>query len=165
MQHISYLNSEDSDGGRLDEEAKAVERLIRRRRNSRTHVAFGVAAGVLGAVALCVWATVRADVAHGPDAPLSTTYAAYLAFAIVLGFAAFASAFTWLIVWNTNARVAEADRIREYHQARQVRVIQEAIGVFLRDGDRDTQGALRAVQSLINRSDTGTVTPFPRAHL
>lgn len=162
MQHIGYHNTEDSADRRIDEEAMEVERLIKRRRNSRTHILYGVLAGVLGVAALCVWTTIRADVAHNPGDPLSSDYAAYLAFAVVLGFAAFAAAFTWLIVWNTNTRVAEADRIREYHQARQVRAIQEAIGVFLRDGDRDTRGALTAVQGLIDRS--GNVAQFPRAH-
>lgn len=161
QQHIGYRGSDDSED-LCHNEAREVEQLVRRRRKNKGHIVHGVIAGALCAAALCMWATVRADVAHTPGGPLSTRYAAYLAFAIVLGVAAAASTLTWLIVWNINARAAESDRIREYHEARQMRVIREAIGVFLQDGDRDTQGALRAVQGLINRSDSSNVTQFPR---
>ncbi|WP_319462873.1 hypothetical protein [Micromonospora sp. RTP1Z1] len=57
----------------------------------------------------------------------------------MLGMTACAATLTWMIVWDGRKRAAEGDQIREYHEARQIRAIPDAIGVFLSDGDRDTE--------------------------
>ncbi|MFG1846878.1 hypothetical protein [Micromonospora carbonacea] len=152
---------------RRTEEEDEVRAILKRRQQETGHRGYGITAAILGVLALSVWIFIFADARRALHQPITQGYASFLAFSTVLGIVAGAAAFTWAIVREERRHAAEADRIREYHETRQVRALRDAITVFLRDGDRDTQGALTAVERLINSRSEGSqgnsVSWLPRA--
>lgn len=132
------LNRPDSEG-----EDRSVPR--------GSHRIFGRTAASLSFASGAVWIFTAADARHG--ASLTLGYALWLSLALALSIAASAAACTWAVLKDNRRR-----------DARQMRAIRNAVKVFLRDGDRAADGAMTAVQSLIDRSDRSNVTQFPRAH-
>lgn len=145
---------------RVTQEEVEVHRILKRRQQQTHHFAYGVVASILGATTLIVWGFIAADARRSAEEPLTQSYAAFLSFAIFLGISASASALTWAIVWDGRKQAAEDDRIREFHEDRQVRALRDAIGVFLREGDADAREAMAQAQRLINGTDGGTVHQF-----
>ncbi|WP_405099630.1 hypothetical protein [Micromonospora sp. NBC_01412] len=71
--------------------------------------------------------------------------------------AAVASLAAWAAVQDRRAQDAKADRIRAHDQARQERLIKDAVGVFLRDGDSAARELMEQTQRVINGADDGGV--------
>ncbi|MFI2663389.1 hypothetical protein [Micromonospora carbonacea] len=146
---------------RRSEEEDEVRAILKRRQKETGHRGYGITAAVLGVLALCTWIFIFADARRAFGEPITQGYAAFLAFSGVLGIAASAATFTWAIVRDERRRTAEADRIREYHEARHVRAIRDAIGVFLREGDAAALAALERTQGYLNGTDgQGVVRQF-----
>lgn len=145
---------------RLTDEEAEVHRILKRRQQQTNHLASGYVAATLGVLSLAAWMFMFADSRRAFGQPLSKGYATVLAFCIVLGVAASATACTWAIVRDGRTRAAEDDKIREHHEARQTRAIRDAIRVFLRDGDAEAQALMERTQQLFNGTDGGNVHLF-----
>lgn len=139
---------------RAQYEHDEIRELISRRRDPRVPFVYGMTAAGLSSVALLLWGVIGAVAISDPGAPQTRAFSSVVAFAAVLGVAASASAFTYVLERGDRRRAAESDRIREHHQVRQVRALKDAIGVFLRDGDEDARKLMAQTQQFIN--DTGT---------
>lgn len=144
----------------LTREHEEVSRMLGRRQRQTNHFAYGAVAATLGILALMVWVFIFADARRTAGRPLTQGYAVFLAFAVVLGIAGSAAAFTWAIVTEQRKRAAEDDKIRDYHEGRQVRAIRDAIAVFLREGDAEAQALMERTQRLFNGTDGASVHPF-----
>lgn len=156
-----YNGDDARNSSRGQHDAAAVQAVLARRRSNRSHSLYGVAAGVFGTVSIYVWAGIRADVEHRVSTPLTTDYAAFLAASAVLGISAVATTLTWLIVFHMDRRAREVDAIHEYHEDRQMRAIQQAMDVFLAEGDATARTLMEQVQTVTNGMNGATVSRFP----
>lgn len=164
MFNLSDLEEGARDSRREHDQETVVRKLLRRRQRNINPGGHLVVTSVLGGVALLMWGSIYADARHDPAEVLTTGYAAFLAIAISLGICAAAAGAAWSSVRDARRRAAEEDVIREFHQQQQLDAIRDAVAVFLREGNRETHGALSVVQDLIDRSDRSNVAKFPRAH-
>lgn len=152
--HSLYNLEEGAPDDRRDrDQENEVRHILRRRQRNTNHPVYGLVAAILGGTALLVWGFIYSDALHDGRDPLTQGYAAFLAFAIVVGFAATAAAATWMIVRDSRERGAEEDMIREHRQQQQLVAIRDAIAVFLREGD---ESALKVMAQTRHLLDTGT---------
>lgn len=154
---ITAYDGDDTRNASRDQQEATVQAIIARRRNSRTHSLYGIAAGILGTVSIYVWAGIRADVEHRVGMPLTADYAAALAMSVVLGISAVAATLTWLIVFHVDRRA----RDRAYYEARQERAIRQAMELFLAEGDATARTLMEQVQTVTSGTDGATVSRFP----
>lgn len=158
---ITAYDGDDTRNASRDQQEATVQAIIARRRNSRTHSLYGIAAGILGTVSIYVWAGIRADVEHRVGMPLTADYAASLATFVVLGISAVATTLTWLIVFHVDRRAREVDEIRAYYEARQERAIRQAMELFLAEGDATARTLMEQVQTVTSGTDGATVSRLP----
>ncbi|MEV5211235.1 hypothetical protein AB0K35_27565 [Micromonospora sp. NPDC053740] len=153
---------EDSqDLRRAQYEHDEIEALIRARRDTRVPFVYAMTAATMGSAALLLWGVIGAVAISSPAAPQTRAFSAVVAFSAVLGVAACVSAFVYVSERADRRRAAESDRIRDYQDNRQVRVIREAIGVFLNDGDAAARDFMAETQQIVNGRG-GDVRQFRR---
>lgn len=133
-------------------ETEEVEQLVKDRRQGKAPVAYRIVGVLMGAAALIMWGFLGALAQLDPGATLTRGTATFLTFAVVVACGAVASLAVWAVVQDRRAQDAKADRIREHDRARQERLVKDALGVFLRDGDSSARESLERVQGLINSS-------------
>lgn len=126
----------------IDEDTQEINRrdvlrILKRRQQSHGHTLYGAIAFTLTLCAGVVGGTIIRDARADPEAALTLSYAAFLTFAGVLGFAASASTFTWLLVRNERKLAAENDMISEYRQRKQVKEIRQQFKAALEEHTRE----------------------------
>lgn len=163
MCSATMRDQEDSqDLRRAQYEHDEIQKLIRDRRDPRVPFVYAMTAAILGSAALLLWGVIGAVAISNPGAPQTRAFAAVVAFSAVLGVAACVSAFVYVSERGHRRRAAESDRIRDFQDNRQVRVIREAIGVFLNDGDAAARDFMTETQQIVNGRGGADVRQFRR---
>lgn len=127
LTNLHNLDQGTRDDRQENEQDDAVRDILRRRQRTINPTGYGVAAAVLASSALLVWGSVHSSVRYNADARLTTSYAAFLSFAILLGLVAAHATFTWMIVRDGRRRAAEEDVIREFHHQQQIQAVYEQV--------------------------------------
>lgn len=128
----SYNPEDDSqDPGRIEDEHADVRRILKQRQLGGAARPYRFLAASSGSLALVLWGYIFADSAHEPGAPIDRAYGAFLTFSAVVGVAAVMAGIIWLRERDAGRRSAEADRIREYQHARQVRAFRATLDSVL----------------------------------
>ncbi|MFF0822511.1 hypothetical protein ACFYUR_19280 [Micromonospora haikouensis] len=172
MHHVD----EDSQELTVISERHKTILCLKAKRQKVGHSAYGVVALILAGAAVGLWGFILRDASLGPPAPPSHDYLAFLAFAIVLGFCAAGSAFTWMVTRILQRQAGDLDVLMEYEfeqmEKRADRRASRIINATIRGlADEDRRRYIRSVAEefkaetagILNSDGKSTVTPFTRA--